>query len=69
MSQLKNEMPEIDLHLQYKLMKKELKLTNADIAAIIGHTADSVKTTTQPKRTLPAWAKGMVYNFLNKSKK
>ena len=42
-------------------MKKELKLTNSDIADITGLTVDSVKTMTQPNRDLPAWAKSMIF--------
>ncbi len=34
-------------------MKSALKLTNADISYIIGNTADSVKSTTQPNKDLP----------------
>lgn len=45
----------------FKAMKKELKLTNSDIADITGLTADSVKTMTQPNRDLPAWAKSMLF--------
>ena len=45
----------------FKSMKKELKLTNSDIADITGLTVDSVKTMTQPNRDLPAWAKSMIF--------
>jgi hypothetical protein len=34
-------------------MKSGLKLTNSDIANIIGNTPDSVKSTTQPNKDLP----------------
>ena len=45
----------------FKAMKRELKLTNSDIADITGLTVDSVKTMTQPNRDLPAWAKSMIF--------
>ena len=48
-------------HEDFKQMKKELKIINSDIAEIIGLTVDSVKTMTQPKRELPAWAKSMIF--------
>ena len=38
-------------------MKSALKLTNADISDIIGNTADSVKSTTQPNKDIPRWLK------------
>lgn len=50
-----------NLHLQFKAMKKEIGLNNADIAEIIGLSADSVKTMTQPNKELPAWAKSMLF--------
>lgn len=50
-----------NLHLKFKEMKKELGLNNADIADIIGLSADSVKTMTQPNKELPAWAKSMIF--------
>ena len=31
--------------------------TNADISDIIGNTADSVRSTTQPNREIPRWLK------------
>ena len=57
-----------NMHLKFKEMKKELSLNNADIAEIIGLTADSVKTMTQPNKDLPTWAKSMLYvwKFLKK---
>lgn len=45
----------------FRAMKKELKITNSDIAEITGLTVDSVKTMTQPNRDLPAWAKSMIF--------
>ena len=45
----------------FKAMKKELKITNSDIAEITGLTVDSVKTMTQPNRDLPTWAKSMIF--------
>ena len=38
-------------------MKKELGLTNSDIAEITGNSADSVKSVTQPKNEIPRWLK------------
>lgn len=48
-------------HDDFKAMKKALKLTNADIAKIIGLTTNSVKTLSQPSAELPSWAKAMLY--------
>ena len=45
----------------FKAMKKELKITNADIAEITGLTTDSVKNQTQPNKELPTWAKSMIF--------
>lgn len=45
----------------FKQMKKELGLTNENIAEIIELTPDSVKTMTQPNRYLPSWADAMIY--------
>lgn len=50
-----------NLHSDFKQMKKEIGLNNADVAEIIGLSADSVKTMTQPNKELPAWAKAMVF--------
>ena len=47
----------MDWHNRYKAMKSALELTNADISDIIGNTADSVKSTTQPNKDLPRWLK------------
>ena len=38
---------------RYKEMKSALKITNADIAIITGHTADSIKSITQPNAEFP----------------
>lgn len=48
-------------HLEFKELKKEFKLNNADIAEIVGLTVDSVKTMTQPNKELPSWAKSMIF--------
>ena len=48
-------------HEDFKLMKKQLKLTNASIASEIGLTADSVKNQTAPAKELPTWAKSMIF--------
>lgn len=45
----------------FKKMKKELGLTNENIAEIIELTPNSVKTMTQPSRYLPSWADAMIY--------
>lgn len=50
----------------FKAMKRELKITNADIAEITGLTADSVKNQTQPNKDLPTWAKSMIFVWKNK---
>jgi len=46
-----------DWHERYKAMKKELGLTNSDIAEITGNSADSVKSVTQPNKEIPRWLK------------
>lgn len=49
-------------HEDFKTMKKDLKLTNADIADIIGGlTADSVKSMTRRNAELPKWIISMIY--------
>lgn len=53
----------MDWHNRYKAMKSALKLTNADISDIIGNTADSVKSTTQPNKDLPRWLKLAIVVF------
>ena len=60
---------QMNWHNRYKTMKSALKLTNADIANIIGNTPDSVKSTTQPNKELPRWLKLaiVVYEKLKKS--
>jgi hypothetical protein len=44
-------------HERYKAMKKELGLSNSDIAEITGNSADSVKSVTQPNKEIPRWLK------------
>ena len=44
-------------HERFKAMKKELGLTNSDIAEITGNSADSVKSVTQPNKEIPRWLK------------
>ena len=44
-------------HKRYKAMKSGLKLTNSDIAEIIGNSSDSVKSVTQPNKEIPRWLK------------
>lgn len=44
-------------HERYKAMKRELGLTNSDIAEITGNSADSVKSVTQPNKEIPRWLK------------
>lgn len=44
-------------HERYKEMKSGLGLTNSDIAQIIGNSADSVKSVTQPNKEIPRWLK------------
>lgn len=50
-------------HDDWKAYKREKGLTNADIANIIGITADSVKNQTQPNKDLPKWAISMLYEW------
>jgi hypothetical protein len=56
-------------HERYKALKSALKLTNADISGIIGNTADSVKSTTQPKKDLPRWLKLAIVVYERMSEK
>ena len=44
-------------HNRFKAMKSELGLTNSDVAKIIGNSADSVKSVTQPNKEIPRWLK------------
>jgi len=44
-------------HERFKVMKKDLGLTNSDIAEITGNSADSVKSVTQPNKKIPRWLK------------
>jgi hypothetical protein len=44
-------------HQRFKEMKKGLGYSNKDIAIITGNTEDSIKTTTQPNKDFPRWAK------------
>jgi len=48
-------------HQDFRDLKKEFKLTNSDIAKIVGLKVDSVKNQTQPNEPLPTWAKAMIY--------
>lgn len=48
-------------HQQFKDLKKDFNLNNADISKIVGLTVDSVKTMTQPNKELPSWAKAMIF--------
>jgi len=54
-------MDKIPTHLDFKELKKEFNLNNADIAKIVGLTVDSVKSMTQPNKELPSWAKSMIF--------
>lgn len=44
-------------HDRFKAMKKDLGLTNSDIAEITGNTSDSIKSSTQPNKEIPRWLK------------
>lgn len=49
-------------HEDFKQMKKDLKIGNAEIAEITGLTTGSVKNQTAPsKGELPSWAKSMIF--------
>ena len=49
-------------HEDFKQMKKELKICNAEIAEVTGLTTGSVKNQTAPaKGKLPTWAKSMIF--------
>jgi len=50
-------------HEDWKAYKKERGLTNEDRAKILGSTADSVKSMTQPDKELPKWAVSMPYEW------
>ena len=58
----------MDYHSRFKAMKKELGLTNSDIAEITGNTKDSISTVTQPNNKFPRWAKLAIYVFENTKK-
>lgn len=47
----------------FKAMKKSLKLTNKDVAEIIGTTEQNVKFQTNKNRPLGTWAKAFVYMY------
>lgn len=47
----------------FKAMKKALKLTNKDIALIIGTGEANVKIQTAPRKELATWAKSMLYVY------
>lgn len=44
-------------HERFKAMKRELGLSNSDIAEITGNSADSIKSVTQPNKEIPRWLK------------
>lgn len=50
-------------HEDWKTYKRERNLTNEDVAKIVGSTADSVKSMTQPNKELPKWAISMLYEW------
>ena len=50
-------------HKRYKAMKSGLGLTNSDIAEIIGNSADSVKSVTQPNKEIPRWLKLAIFVY------
>ena len=54
-------------HKRYKAMKSGLKLTNSDIAEIIGNSSDSVKSVTQPNKEIPRWLKLAIVVYEKKS--
>lgn len=47
----------------FKILKRELKLTNKDIADIVGLEPTSVNTMLSKNRELPTWAKSMIYGY------
>ena len=55
---------QLQTHGLFKEFKAALNLTNEDIAKIIGLTADSVKSMTQPNKDLPSWAKAMIFTWI-----
>lgn len=52
-------------HEDFKAMKKALKLTNADIARIVGLSVGSVENQTRPTKELPTWIRSMIYVWKN----
>jgi len=66
MSEDKNE----NWHERYKVMKNAFKYKNRDIAEITGNTVDSVKSTTQPNKEFPRWARLaiVIYEKLSEEK-
>jgi hypothetical protein len=57
----------MDWHSRFKKYKKGLNLTNRDIAEIIGSSAGSVKSATQPGKDIPKWLKLSIYTYENLS--
>ncbi len=55
--------------IRYKAMKKDLKLTNKDIAEKIGNTPDSVQVITSTDRRFPRWAKFAIWMYEEHVKK
>ena len=56
-------------HERYKAMKKELGLTNYDIAEITGNSSDSIKSVTQPNKEIPRWLKLAIWIHERREKK
>ena len=52
-------------HDRFKKLKAGLGYTNADIAEIIGNTADSIKSSTQPSNEIPRWLKLAIVVYEN----
>jgi hypothetical protein len=52
-----NKKQEGSWHVRFRSMKKGMGFTNVHIARITGNSYDSIKSATQPKLSLPRWAR------------
>ena len=59
----KKNMDQKNWHKRYKAMKKNLRLTNADIGEIIGNKGTSIRNVTQSNKPFPRWAKLSIYIY------
>ncbi|MDM1399006.1 hypothetical protein HX049_17880 [Myroides odoratimimus] len=62
-------MNEYDLYTikDFTKFKKEFKLTNKDIASIIGTSEQNIKNLVTANKPLPSWARAFIYMCNNKA--